>query len=164
LPGQAAPVQTPLKTAVIHGAPEGHDARILAEKARALMPDDRVLLHIALDDMRAATLVDLLAFFAPDVRVIIFPAWDCLPYDRVSPNSDIVARRVAALTKLLAWDREQERYSPHPDYDCERRDSARHAARRARKRRPHRRARDRSSIFRTSRNFSRAAAIPAPKQ
>jgi transcription-repair coupling factor (superfamily II helicase) len=110
LPTQVAHAQTPQKTGVIYGAPEGHDARILAEKARALMPEDRVLLHIALDDMRAATLADLLAFFAPDVRVIIFPAWDCLPYDRVSPNSDIVARRVAALTKLLAWDREQERY------------------------------------------------------
>ncbi len=110
MPTQVAHAQTPQKTGVIYGAPEGHDARILAEKARALMPEDRVLLHIALDDMRAATLADLLAFFAPDVRVIIFPAWDCLPYDRVSPNSDIVARRVAALTKLLAWDREQERY------------------------------------------------------
>ncbi len=110
MPTAAPQANTPRKDAVIHGAPEGHDARILAEKARALMPADKVLLHIALDDIRAATLAELLAFFAPDVRVILFPAWDCLPYDRVSPNGDIVARRVAALTKLLAWDREPERY------------------------------------------------------
>ncbi len=95
---------------MIYGTPEGHDARVLAEKARELMPQDRVLLHVAMDDVRTATLAELLAFFAPDVRVIVFPAWDCLPYDRVSSNSDIVARRVAALTKLLAWDKEQERY------------------------------------------------------
>lgn len=94
----------------IYGAPEGHDARILAEKSRVLMPDDRVLVHVAMDDARAATLAGLLAFFAPDVRVLIFPAWDCLPYDRVSPNQGIVARRVAALTQLLGWAEESRRY------------------------------------------------------
>ncbi len=95
---------------VIHGAPEGQDARILAERARALMPQDRVLIHVALDDARVAALQDLLKFFAPDVRIAAFPAWDCLPYDRVSPNSDIVARRVAALSTLMKWDKEQERH------------------------------------------------------
>ncbi len=94
---------------VIYGAPEGQDARILAEKARVLMPDDRVLLHMALDDNRISTLEELLWFFAPDVEIITFPAWDCLPYDRVSPHGDIVAARVSALTKLMAWDNERER-------------------------------------------------------
>ena len=74
---------------VIYGVPEGQDARLIADKARVLMPDDKVLVHIALDDARMATLQSLLAFFAPDVRVVQFPAWDCLPYDRVSPNGDI---------------------------------------------------------------------------
>lgn len=96
--------------AVIHGAPEGQDARILADRARALMPQDRVLVHVALDDARVAALQDLLKFFAPDVKVAAFPAWDCLPYDRVSPNSDIVARRVAALSTLMQWEKEQERH------------------------------------------------------
>lgn len=95
---------------VIYGVPEGQDARILADKARTLMPDDRVLLHVALDDVRVAEIKDLLEFFAPDVKIVEFPAWDCLPYDRVSPGSDIVARRVAALAKLLAWDDEAVRY------------------------------------------------------
>lgn len=95
---------------VIYSAPEGHDARLLAEKARELMPNDQVLVHIALDDTRVATLKELLAFFAPDVSVIDFPAWDCLPYDRVSPNADVVARRVAALSKLLVWQKESRRY------------------------------------------------------
>ncbi len=95
---------------VIYSAPEGHDARVLAEKARALMPNDQVLVHIALDDTRVATLKELLSFFAPDVEVIDFPAWDCLPYDRVSPNADVVARRVAALSQLLIWQKESRRY------------------------------------------------------
>jgi transcription-repair coupling factor (superfamily II helicase) len=94
----------------IHGAPEGQDARIIAAQARAVMPDDKVLIHVALDDARAAVLVDLIGFFAPDVRVCVFPAWDCLPYDRVSPNGDIVARRILALNQLIQWSTEKERY------------------------------------------------------
>ncbi len=99
---------SPLQT--IFGAPEGQDARGLAGLARELMPQDRALLHIALDDRRMAELEELLGFFAPDVQVISFPAWDCLPYDRVSPSGDIVAQRVAALTELLAWEGEAKRY------------------------------------------------------
>ncbi len=94
----------------LFGAPEGMDARILADRARALMPDDRVLIHVAMDDARVAELADLLAFFAPDVQVVQFPAWDCLPYDRVSPNNDIVAHRVAALSTLIHWDQQKERF------------------------------------------------------
>lgn len=94
----------------VFGVPEGHDARYLADKARELMTNDRVLIHVALDDTRVQTLTDLLAFFAPDVKVLSFPAWDCLPYDRVSPHNDIVARRVAALSKMLSWDSEARRY------------------------------------------------------
>jgi transcription-repair coupling factor (superfamily II helicase) len=94
----------------IFGAPEGQDARILAEHARDLMRDDRVLAHVAMDDARMAALADLLAFFAPDVRVVQFPAWDCLPYDRVSPHNDVVAKRVAALSTLLEWEAEERRY------------------------------------------------------
>jgi len=94
----------------ITGAPEGQDARLIAEMARAIMPQDRVHMHIARDEARATILADLLSFFAPDVRVVIFPAWDCLPYDRVSPHSDIVARRVAALATLQHWAQEKQRY------------------------------------------------------
>ena len=94
---------------VIYGAPEGQDARILAQRARELMPDDKVLIHVALDDTRVAALHELLSFFAPDVEVLELPAWDCLPYDRVSPNADIVAHRVSALTELLAWEADKSR-------------------------------------------------------
>ena len=94
----------------IYGAIEGQDARILAEKARALMPEDKILVHVALDDTRIATLKELLNFFAPDIQIIEFPAWDCLPYDRVSPNAEIVAKRVSALTGLMAWEAESKRY------------------------------------------------------
>ncbi len=87
----------------LFGAPEGQDARLLAERAREAAKSQQVLVHIALDDGRAETLKDLLEFFAPDVQVLEFPAWDCLPYDRVSPSNQIVAKRVSALAELLLW-------------------------------------------------------------
>lgn len=104
---QAQPENTLANT--IYGAPEGHDARILADCAREAMREDKILCHIALDDTRSHMLADLLAFFAPDVQTAIFPAWDCLPYDRVPPGGEIVAQRVAALTKLLEWNADPSR-------------------------------------------------------
>ena len=47
-----------------------------------------------------AALARALAFFAPDIEVLEFPAWDCLPYDRVSPHAGIVAQRMTALSRL----------------------------------------------------------------
>jgi len=94
----------------LYGAPEGHDVRLLAEKARGYSDRDQVLVHVAVDDARLATLQELFSFFAPDVEVVALPAWDCLPYDRVSPSHDIVARRVAALSRLIEWNSEKKRY------------------------------------------------------
>ncbi|CAN5162897.1 transcription-repair coupling factor [soil metagenome] len=85
---------------VISGVPEGLDAILLADAAHAL-ERGRPLLHIALDDMRVASLLESLAFFAPDLAVLTFPAWDCLPYDRVSPVAEVSTRRLAALAELV---------------------------------------------------------------
>ena len=48
-----------------------------------------------------ARLAEALAFFAPHIDVLRFPAWDCLPYDRVSPNPELVSERIATLARLL---------------------------------------------------------------
>ncbi len=89
---------------VAYGLPEGQDARFLAERALHASRQKKVLIHIAVDDVRVSSLANLINFFAPDIQIIIFPAWDCLPYDRVSPHTDIVAQRVAALSTLLEWE------------------------------------------------------------
>ncbi|WP_343565526.1 transcription-repair coupling factor [Kiloniella sp. b19] len=82
----------------ISASPEGYDALVLAELAQESVP--RPVLHVALDDTRVAALQEFLTFFAPDIDIIEFPAWDCLPYDRVSPHRDIAARRIQALTRV----------------------------------------------------------------
>ena len=82
----------------VGGAPEGFDARlILKEIERRGAP----VIHVARDDKRLAAMHAALRFFAPEMPVITFPAWDCLPYDRVSPNADISATRMATLAGLV---------------------------------------------------------------
>ncbi|MDX2223942.1 MAG: transcription-repair coupling factor, partial [Rhodospirillaceae bacterium] len=83
---------------VLAGVPDGFDALVLAERARAAGRD--ASLHVARDEPRMAALAELVAYFAPDVEIVTLPAWDCLPYDRVSPHPDVVARRIDALARL----------------------------------------------------------------
>ncbi len=85
------------KHVIVSGAPEGYDARlVLAEVEKAQGP----VIHVARDDKRMAAMQAALAFFAPDMPVIVFPAWDCLPYDRVSPQADVSSARMATLAGL----------------------------------------------------------------
>ncbi len=82
---------------LVGGCPEGFDARYLVETlTRAKGP----VIHVARDDARMAVMRAALRFFAPEVPVLAFPAWDCLPYDRISPNSEIAAGRMATLAAL----------------------------------------------------------------
>ncbi|MDZ4735512.1 MAG: transcription-repair coupling factor [Rhodospirillaceae bacterium] len=89
------------------GVPEGADALALGAFARrhhaaAWGAGATDILHVARDDARVARLQELIEFFAPDIEIVVFPAWDCLPYDRVSPHRDIIGRRVDALSALAA--------------------------------------------------------------
>jgi transcription-repair coupling factor (superfamily II helicase) len=82
----------------VAGAPEGRDALLLAELAQAAGGDG--VLFAARDEGRMARVAEALGFFAPGLRVLEFPGWDCVPYDRVSPNVDVVARRIDTLARL----------------------------------------------------------------
>src|SRR3712207_4084530 len=78
------------------GVPDGLEGRVLAALAARKDP----VLFVARDMRRLAMAERSLAFFAPAVSTLVFPAWDCLPYDRVSPSADITARRMSALHAL----------------------------------------------------------------
>ena len=81
----------------VSGAPEGFDAQLILKELSKGQP----VLHVARDDKRLVAMQAALAFFAPDLPVFVFPAWDCNPYDRVSPNMDISAARMATLAALV---------------------------------------------------------------
>ena len=70
------------------GAPEGLDALVVAERLKA---QGGLGLFVARDYQRAGNFRQALAFFAKDIEVLDFPAWDCLPYDRLSPTASIAA-------------------------------------------------------------------------
>ena len=83
------------------GVPEGLDALVLGQIARhAGEGGGRPILHVARDGNRLATLEEALRFFAPDIQMLVFPAWDGVPYDRVAPNGETIARRIATLAAL----------------------------------------------------------------
>ncbi len=89
--------------AVVSAVPEGYDGYVLGELTKSVFGADdsgTAVLHIARDDQRMEAIASNLRFFSPDVKVVQFPAWDCVPYDRVSPNQDIFARRISALARL----------------------------------------------------------------
>src|SRR3982074_46447 len=52
------------------------------------------------DGPRMQQLARALEFFAPDLPVMQFPAWDSQPYDRVSPHGGILAQRLTTLARL----------------------------------------------------------------
>ncbi|WP_088307118.1 transcription-repair coupling factor [Novosphingobium sp. B 225] len=77
----------------------GAQPLVLADLARAAR--GRVV-FIAPDDAAMQGIADSAAFFAPELEVLTFPAWDCLPYDRASPALSVSARRLSALYRLQA--------------------------------------------------------------
>ncbi|MBX7527178.1 transcription-repair coupling factor [Qipengyuania vesicularis] len=75
----------------------GAQPLVMADLARA---GTGRAVFIAPDDAAMRGIVDAAAFFAPELEVIEFPAWDSLPYDRASPALSISAKRLAALHRL----------------------------------------------------------------
>ncbi len=87
--------KTPLTLA---GVPTGFQPSLLADLARAA---GRVV-FIAPDDAAMRALASTAPYFAPELDVAMFPAWDCLPYDRASPSLRVMADRIATLHRLQA--------------------------------------------------------------
>ncbi|MCB5424655.1 transcription-repair coupling factor [Altererythrobacter sp. CC-YST694] len=75
----------------------GAQPLVLADLARA---SKGRAVFVAPDDTAMRAVADAAAFFAPELEVIEFPAWDCLPYDRASPALSISSQRLSALHKL----------------------------------------------------------------
>src|SRR5215475_7935901 len=83
---------------------DGAEGLVLADLARAIAARPNApainLVVICRDGSRMAQLSRALAFFAPDISVLEFPAWDCQPYDRASPHAGLMAQRMTTLSRL----------------------------------------------------------------
>src|SRR2546430_16455901 len=87
----------PYTTLFRSGLIVGDLARAVAAKPDAPATS---LLVVCRDGPRMAQLARALSFFAPEIEINEFPAWDCLPYDRVSPHAGIAAQRMITLSRL----------------------------------------------------------------
>jgi transcription-repair coupling factor (superfamily II helicase) len=84
---------------------DGAEALAAAEVARAMFRSGADLPALALmvtrDAVRAQAIEQAFAFFAPEIELFFFPAWDCQPYDRASPSAGVLARRMGTLSRLV---------------------------------------------------------------
>ena len=94
----------PGRPLTLSGIADGAEGLVLADLARAVAsgqtPPAISVAVMCRDGSKMAALSRALGFFAPDIEVLEFPAWDCLPYDRVSPHAAIVAQRMMTLARL----------------------------------------------------------------
>ncbi|OYW44104.1 MAG: transcription-repair coupling factor [Sphingomonadales bacterium 32-68-7] len=79
--------------------PRGAQPLVMADLARAAIGR---AVFIAPDEQAMRAVADAAHWFAPELEVIEFPAWDCLPYDRASPALAVSSRRLSALHRLQA--------------------------------------------------------------
>ena len=79
------------------GVPTGFLPWLMTDLARAAT---KRAVFIATDEAEMRGVADTAHWFAPEVRVLTFPAWDCLPYDRASPSLRVTSERMATLSAL----------------------------------------------------------------
>ncbi len=103
-PKSPADLLSPGRPLTLSSVAEGAEGLIVSDLARSVAARPNApavsLAVVCRDGPRMAQLARALDFFAPDLAVMQFPAWDCQPYDRASPHAGILADRVTTLAKL----------------------------------------------------------------
>ncbi|MGK6357069.1 transcription-repair coupling factor [Sphingomonas sp. DT-207] len=79
----------------LSGVPAGFLPWMLADLARA-----GTAVFVAPDEAAMRAVASTAGFFAPELEIFAYPAWDCLPYDRASPTLRVMAERLATLHAL----------------------------------------------------------------
>jgi len=77
------------------------DALLLARFIRQQREAGRLSAIVTAEPGDTQRLEDELKFFAPELRVAVFPDWETLPYDTFSPHQDLISERLATLWQLL---------------------------------------------------------------
>mgnify|MGYP002134923111 CR=1 FL=1 len=80
------------------------DALLLARIGQARAAEKRLLAIVTAEPADAQRLADELPFFAPGLRVALFPDWETLPYDSFSPHQDLISERLATLWRIHTGD------------------------------------------------------------
>jgi transcription-repair coupling factor (superfamily II helicase) len=81
--------------------PGSADALLLARFATKRRAGGKTTTAIfTADPADTGRLAEELGFFAPELRVSVFPDWETLPYDTFSPHEDLISERLATLWKI----------------------------------------------------------------
>ncbi len=91
------PKLTPGKRHALPRPAGSSDALLLAQLAEREAQAQRLTAIVTADATDARRLQDELAFFAPGLRIVLFPDWETLPYDTFSPHQDLISERLATL-------------------------------------------------------------------
>ncbi|HEY1131874.1 MAG TPA: transcription-repair coupling factor [Roseateles sp.] len=85
-----------------HSRPLGSaDALLLARFVQQQRDAGRLAAIFTAEPGDTQRLEDELKFFAPELKVAVFPDWETLPYDSFSPHQDLISERLATLWELL---------------------------------------------------------------
>jgi transcription-repair coupling factor (superfamily II helicase) len=85
-----------------HPRPLGSaDALLLARFVQQQRDAGRLAAVFTAEPGDTQRLEDELKFFAPELKVAVFPDWETLPYDSFSPHQDLISERLATLWELL---------------------------------------------------------------
>ena len=77
------------------------DALLIARLAQGWAQQGQIGAVITADPADTQRLADELPFFAPGLRIAVFPDWETLPYDTFSPHQDLISERLATMWRLL---------------------------------------------------------------
>ena len=80
------------------------DALLLSRFAARRREQGGLVVAFTAEPADATRFAEEIPFFAPDLRVAVFPDWETLPYDTFSPHQDLVSERLATLWRLLQRD------------------------------------------------------------
>src|SRR5687768_4250191 len=76
------------------------DALLLARFASAQAAQRRLTAIVTAEPADTQRLEGELQFFAPELRIAVFPDWETLPYDTFSPHQDLISERLATLWRI----------------------------------------------------------------
>jgi transcription-repair coupling factor (superfamily II helicase) len=76
------------------------DALLLARHLQAEKARGRLVAVFTAEPADTQRFEDELAFFAPGLRIAVFPDWETLPYDTFSPHQDLISERLATLWRI----------------------------------------------------------------
>jgi transcription-repair coupling factor (superfamily II helicase) len=90
-------ILTATRPMTLAGVPQGFMPWLAADLARAAKGR---AVFVSPDEAAMRALADAAHYFAPELEILAFPAWDCLPYDRSSPSLRATSERLATLHAL----------------------------------------------------------------